>query len=298
MYTSVATLRWHRQTGRPHVVTINGMLDDWALNNARWKKRVAGWLYENANLRAAACLHVNTDAEREAVRRYGLEGPCCVIPNGVTLPDGPSSTAPPWAGTIPSDAKVLLFLGRIHPKKGLRELIDGWASWRANAGDKASWHLAVIGWDDGGHEDALRQRVRENALGDAVHFLGPQFGADKAAAFSHADAFVLPSHSEGFPMAVLEAWSYALPVLKTPACNIPEGFDADAAVRIAPEPGAIADGLDRLLGASERARTAMGRRGRTLVENRFTWPRVAEQMHRVYRWILGDADRPDCVTFD
>ena len=297
MYTSVATLRWHRRTERPHVVTINGMLDDWALRNARWKKWIAGTLYENSNLQAAACIQVNTEAEREAVRRYGVDGPVCVVPNGVALPDDPSPGAPPWAGEIPVDANVLLFLGRLHPKKGLEELLDGWAEWGSSAGDE-SWHLAVVGWDDGGHAEGLRERVRTNELDEAVHFLGPLFGEDKAAAYTHADAFVLPSHSEGFPMAVLEAWSYALPVLKTPACNIPEGFAADAAVRIDPAPASIAEGLDRLLGAPADARTAMGRRGRRLVEERFTWPRVAEQMHRVYRWLLGDGPRPDCVTLD
>jgi len=297
MYTSVATLRWHRRTDRPHVVTINGMLDDWALQNARWKKWVAGTLYEDANLQAAACIQVNTEAERAAVRRYGIGGPVCIIPNGVILPDDRSADSPPWAGDIPADANVLLFLGRLHPKKGLEELLDGWAEWQST-GNADAWHLAVVGWDDGGHEKDLRRQVRANALGDVVHFLGPRFGDEKAAAFRHADAFVLPSHSEGFPMAVLEAWSYGLPVLKTPACNIPEGFSSDAALRIAPEPSAIAEGFDRLLAAPPEARVAMGRRGRTLVEERFSWPRVAEQMHCVYQWLLGDAARPDCVTLD
>ncbi|WP_259114673.1 glycosyltransferase [Salinibacter ruber] len=297
MYTSVVTLRWHRQTDRPHLVTINGMLDDWALQNARWKKRVVGWLYENANLREAACLHVNTDAELRAVRRYGVDGPVCVIPNGVTLPDDRSSDAPPWADEIPSHAHVLLFLGRLHPKKGIEELLDGWAEWESSV-NAESWHLAVVGWEDGDHEQDLREHARTNGLSEEVHFLGPMFGDDKAAAYTHADAFVLPSHSEGFPMAVLEAWSYELPVLKTPACNIPAGFAADAAVRIDPEPPSISEGLDRLLNAPPDARTAMGRRGRRLVEERFTWPRVAAQMHQVYRWLLGDAARPDSVTLN
>jgi poly(glycerol-phosphate) alpha-glucosyltransferase len=297
MYTSIAMLQWHRRTDCPHVVTINGMLDDWALQNPRWKKWVAGTLYENSNLQAAGCIQVNTEAEREAVRRYGVDGPVCIIPNGVTLPEDQPGEAPPWAGDIPAVANVLLFLGRLHPKKGLEELLDGWAEWQS-ASDANPWHLAVVGWDDGGHEEALRRQVRTNALDDSVHFLGPRFGAEKASAFHHADAFVLPSHSEGFPMAVLEAWSYGLPVLKTPACNIPEGFSADAAVRIAPRPGSIAEGFERLLSAPLEARVAIGRRGRTLVEDRFSWPRVAEQIYRVYRWLLGDGAQPDCVTLD
>jgi len=298
MYTSLAVLRWHRQADRPHIVTINGMLDGWALQNARWKKWIAGTLYEDANLQAAACIQVNTEAEREAVRRYGVEGPVCVIPNGVTLPDDEPTEVPPWEGKIPSDAHVLLFLGRLHPKKGLWELIDGWKEWRPTADAGASWHLAVVGWDDGGHEEAFRDQVQTEGLDGSVHFLGPRFGAEKAAAFHHADAFVLPSHSEGFPIAVLEAWSYALPMLKTPACNIPEGFSADAAIRIEPAPQSIARGLDRLLGAPLEVRATMGRQGRKLVEDRFSWPRVAERMYQVYRWMLGEGAQPDCVKLD
>jgi len=302
MYPSVASVKWTRHTGRPHVVTINGMLDPWAVSNSGWKKQIAGWLYEDANLTEAACLQVNTKAERRAVRDYGIDTPVCVIPNGVDLPaideiatDGSATGAPPpWAGAIPDDRRVMLFLGRIHPKKGLRELIDGWSRWT----DGEDWALAVVGWDDGGHEPQLRQHVRDAGVKDRVYFLGPQFGDDKAAAFAHADAFILPSYSEGFPMAVLEAWSYALPVLKTRACNIPDGFDAGAALEIEPDAASITEGLQRFTRLPVAEQEAIGRAGRALVEQQYTWPQVARQMRDVYRWVLEDAARPDSVVLD
>ena len=298
MYTSVASLQWSRRTGRPHLVTINGMLDPWAVNNSGWKKKLAGWAYEHANLREAACLQVNTEDELRSVRDYGIDTPACIIPNGVDLPNASVDRTAPWADVIAPEQNVLLFLGRLHPKKGLSELFEAWKQWRTTAPEAASeWALAVIGWDDGGHEARLRAQVREEGLSDSVHFLGPRFGEEKAAAFSEADAFVLPSYSEGFPMAVLEAWSYGLPVLKTPLCNIPEGFSEGAALKIKPEAASIAEGLDALLGGTTDQRRAMGRRGRALVEERFTWDRVARSIRAVYRWILGDAPAPDCVVF-
>lgn len=298
MYTSVAALRWKRRTGRPHVVTVHGMLDSWALNNSRWKKRVAGWLYENANLREAACLQVFNRAEYRAVRAYGIETPVCVIPNGVTLPIEEISHQPPWDGRIPGDQRVLLFLGRLHPKKGLSELIDAWKYVKRDAPAKASeWTLAVVGWDDGGHEERLRQKVKAAGLND-VHFLGPIFGSDKKAAFQHADAFILPSFSEGLPMAVLEAWSYRLPVLMTPACNLPEGFEQNAACEIEPEARSITEGLSQLFRLTTDERAGIGHQGRALVEQRFTWPRIAEEMHAVYQWTLGAGPQPDCVQID
>ena len=124
MYTSVAALRWRARTDRPHIVTIHGMLDPWAVNNSRWKKRLAGWLYEHANLRKAACLQVFSEKEYEAVREYGIDTPVCIIPNGVQLPEEPINRQVPWHFTIPETQNVLLFLGRIHPKKGLDELLE------------------------------------------------------------------------------------------------------------------------------------------------------------------------------
>jgi poly(glycerol-phosphate) alpha-glucosyltransferase len=96
-------------------------------------------------------------------------------------------------------------------------------------------------------------------------------------------------------MAILEAWSYGLPVLMTPECNIPEGFEAEAALHVDPDPSSIARGVRQLSSMSQGERAAMGARGRALVEEQFTWPRVAEQMHGVYRWMLGEAGRPSCV---
>jgi poly(glycerol-phosphate) alpha-glucosyltransferase len=296
MYPSWAGLRWARRTGNPYVVSVHGMLDPWALDNARWKKWVAGRLFEDAALRRSACLHALNDEEYRSIRAYGLDGPVCVVPNGVDLParEDPA-LPPPWAETFGPEAPVLLFLGRIHPKKGLAELVDGWAAAADALGD---WRLAIVGWDDGDHVPALRQRIQDRGLEDRVAFLGPRYGDEKDAAFRHAGGFVLPSHSEGLPMAVLEAWAYELPVLMTRACNLSAGFEAGAAHEIAPDPSSIAEGLRALAQASATERRAMGRTGRRLVEDRYTWPQIARSMRAVYRWVLGEGDRPDCVRLD
>lgn len=298
MYTSVATLQWKRRTGQPHIITTHGMLDPWALNHSRWKKRIAGWLYENENLREADCVQVNSEAERRAVREYGIDTPVCIIPNGVSLPEDDRDSSPPWTEQIPEDRRVLLFLGRIHPKKGLSELISAWERLVRDGSAQASeWSLAIVGWDDGGHEARLKRQIEEAGLKN-VHLLGPMFGADKEAAFHHADAFILPSHSEGLPMAVLEAWSYRLPVLMTSACNLPVGFEEGAAVEMRPAPASIADGVHTLFEQSEAERRNMGRQGRALVERQFTWEQVARQMTEVYRWVMGKGKPPSTVVFD
>ncbi len=291
MYTTVAALRWRRATRRPHMVSVHGMLDPWAVGHAGWKKQIAGWLYEHRSLRRAACLHALNDEERMAIREYGLETPVCVVPNGVDLPETVPASAPPWAKNgVGDDDRVLLFLGRLHPKKGLSELLTAWEKV-----DPDGWHLAIIGWDDGGHEAALQDQANDGNLTECIHFLGPRFGEEKAAAYHHADAFVLPSHSEGLPMTVLEAWSHRLPVLMTPACNLTEGFQAGAALSIEPSVEEIAGGLDQLMRLAPEARRAMGQGGRALVEENYTWPQIARTMRGVYRWIIDEGPRPNCV---
>ena len=298
MYPSAASRQWNQRQQKPTIITPHGMLDPWAVRNAQWKKRIAGWLYENAHLRGAACLHALCAAEAEAIRAYGLRNPICIIPNGIDSPAATPVELASWQAILPANANVLFYLGRLHPKKGLPHLLSAWAAAHAASEHAAAWHLVIAGWDQGGHEAELQAQAQQLGLSTRVHFVGPQFDAAKHAGYHRADACILPSFSEGLPMTVLEAWSYGLPVLMTPQCNLPEGFQADAALRIDPEPAHIAQGLTALFAMPDHERTAMGERGRALVAQRFTWPHIAQQMLSVYRWALGQGDKPDCVMSD
>jgi glycosyltransferase involved in cell wall biosynthesis len=282
-YCSVGSQRWHRGTDRPYIVHPHGMLDQWALRNARWKKRIAAVLYENQHLRGAACLRALSEAEARSIRSYGLRNPICVIPNGVDLPDLRESNAK----TQSENGKTLLYLGRLHPKKNLINLIRAWNQLsNSQCAESKCWVLAIAGWDQGGYESELR-RI---AAADSIVFLGSRFGAEKSQCYRTCDAFILPSLSEGLPMTVLEAWAYAKPVVMTPECNLLEGFSAGAALRVGPTPEEIADGLRSIIQMSDDGRKAMGARGRDLVTTKFSWPRIGEQMRAVYEWVvLGGA---------
>jgi glycosyltransferase involved in cell wall biosynthesis len=325
MYPSAAVHSWHCSTSRPYVVSPHGMLDPWALKNSRWKKRIAGWLFENANLRNAACIHALCESEAQSIRAYGLRNPVAIIPNGIDLPVATREQG------ADSRKKVLLFLGRIHPKKGLVNLLKAWASISGERGfGTADWVLAIAGWDQGGHEAELKrlstelgirwtenrgrrtddgEQLAENGanetglssdlgLRSSLHFLGPQFGDEKERLLRRANAFILPSFSEGLPMAVLEAWAYAKSVLITPECNLPEGYATHAAIRIEPSVEGIAEGLRTMMQARPCDLEQMGRDGRKLVEERFTWPRIAREMLSVYEWVLEGGAPPACVRFD
>ena len=170
-----------------------GMLESWALRNGRWKKRIAALLYENEHLRGAACLRALSDAEAQSIRSYGLRNPICVIPNGVDLPDLRESNA----NSHPANQKTLLYLGRLHPKKNISNLIRAWnETFNSQRGSADRWILAIAGWNQGGYESELK-RI---AAGNSVIFLGPQFGSRKSECYRACDAFILPSLSEGLPM--------------------------------------------------------------------------------------------------
>ena len=299
-HSSAATAAWGRRAGRgpagrgrrAWVVSPHGMLDPWAVRRSRWKKRIAWALAERRHLGGAACLHALADAEADAARAFGLAAPILVIPNGVSLDAPRPDLPPPWEEDPAGGAngrRVLLFLGRIHPKKGLDLLIDAWADLLKDEPAARDWHVAILGWDDGGHAAALKARAAAlNLCGpDAIGFYGPAFGARKAAALAGASGFVLPSRSEGMPVAVLEAWAYALPTLLTDACHLPAGVARGGALRIEPTTESVREGLAALIAESDAARAARGAAARALVEAEFAWPVIARRFAALYDWLAG-----------
>jgi len=313
MYPSIAVSKWAKCIVRPYIVTPNGMLEPWALHNSRWKKKVAGIFYENRMLKGAACLQANTQKELHDFRAYGLKNPICIIPNGVAMPDAGLETE-----IQKQETKILLFLGRIHPKKGLVNALRAWSSHLKSSiqsSESHGWQFVIAGWDQGGHEAELKNLATElgirwadvRDLREKSHnfkfqlsefqllFVGPAFGEAKDQLLRRASAFILPSFSEGLPMSILEAWSYGLPVLMTDHCNLPEGFAADAALRIGTDTESIAQGMTDLIRSPISNLLSLGHNGRNLVERQFTWDQVAAQMKEVYEWMLGGGEAPDCV---
>lgn len=290
MFPSWANVIWHKRSRTPYVISPHGMLDPWAVRRSAWKKRLVGRVFEDRHLRRARALRALNIAEARAIRSYGLRGPIVVIPNGVDLPEVRSR--PNY-----TDVRTLLFLGRLDPKKRLLELIDAWARTRDHAAADA-WRLRLVGWGRESYVREVKDRVESLHLGDSVELCGPVYGPERDHVLASAHAFILPSASEGLPMAVLEAWSYGLPTLISEACNLPEGFTAGAAWRAGPGCDSIAAALTRLYGASQGELRAMGDAGRGLVERQFAWPEIGRRMVEVYAWILGGGSPPSCVITD
>src|SRR5262249_44571635 len=162
----------------------HGMLESWALQNAKWKNRVAASLYENQHLRVAACLRALCEAEAQSINAYGMRNPICVIPNRVDFPDL-SETSTLQAHAFADGRKVLLYLGRLHPKKNVANLVRAWKQLlNSRPSIRASWVLALAGWSQVGYEQKLKQLARDLDMAATpelacIAFLGSRFGMDQ-----------------------------------------------------------------------------------------------------------------------
>jgi poly(glycerol-phosphate) alpha-glucosyltransferase len=313
LYPSVATTAYSKERGCPYMLSAHGMLDPWAMRNSRWKKIIANALYEGAHLRGARCLRALCEPEARAIRHLNLKSAIAVIPNGIDLPTTSPAGPPPWVPLVGPGKKVLLYLGRIHPKKGLPYLLKAWAQIQKSESRvlASEWVLALAGWDQSGHEGELKRLAGDlglksgalnngngNGRGGAeysVVFLGPQFEAGKAACYHFCDGFILPSVSEGLPMVVLEAWARKKAVLMTPQCNVPAGFVRNAALRIDPNVESVVNGLNQFLRMTVADRLTMGCRGYSLAAEEFAWPSISARMKEAYEWILGGGSEPSVL---
>lgn len=275
-----------RKLGVPLMVSPRGMLGRAALGFSSRRKRLAWALIQGAAVRQAACLHATSETELDEIRAIGLIQPVAVIANGVDL-------APPKPASRPG-VRTLLTLGRLHPKKGLPNLLAAWAQIEARFAD---WRLRIVGPDENGHAAELSSQARGLGL-QRVSLEGPLFGQAKIEALQAADLFVLPTLNENFALTVAEALAAGTPVvasqgapwsgLETHGC----GWWVDAA----PQP--LAQALASAMGQPTEALARMGEAGRNWMARDFGWTSVAADMAAVYGWLAGARDAPDHVRFD
>lgn len=275
---------WARRFSKAYVVSPHGMLEPWALRNKWWKKRPYWLLVERGNLRRAACLRALTHAEAEDFHRLRLEAPVVVVPNGVEVPADISPTAFYEQYPVLRHRRLILYLGRLHYKKGLDLLCCAWAR---VCRDVPEAHLVLAGPDFERTRAELEALVGRLGIGERVTFTGMLSGSLKWGALAAAEVFVLPSRSEGLPVAVLEAMGAGKPVIVTRQCNLPEVGQAGCGWMIEPEGGQLEAALTELLRADGSQARAMGAKGKQLVESRYNWRHVGRQMANVYDWVLG-----------
>jgi len=271
-----AAQRWHK----PLFVHQRGVFDPARLEFRSFKKKLFIDLVARPIMRKATTLIALTQAELESFRALGVETPCRIVPNGIevgTFRQQPGPT-PMDLWKIPPHAQVILFLGRLHPVKGVERLLEAFLQICARL-PKA--FLVMAGPDDWGYTKEFTRKVRQAGVGERVIFPGMVSGEAKLDLLARANLFCLPSDAEGFSMAVLEALASATPVLLSPGCHFPEAEKAGAGRVVPTTPAALAEALLDLLSQPERLKI-MGQRGFEVVRDNYSWDHITDQLLGVY----------------
>lgn len=293
---SLVSAEMRRRFGTPTVVAPHGSLEREALARSRWKKALVRRLYEDRNLRECSCLHACSPMEFEGFREFGLANPVAVIPNGIASDWLESSgDAPRFREKfgIPAQKRILLYLSRITPVKGLPVLLEALHMARR---ETREWVLVLAGADEFGHLAEVRDAVSRLGLSDHVLFPGPLYGRDKRDAFAAAELFVLPTKRENFAIVVAEALGAGVPVITTKGAPWGELLSHDCGWWVDVDPEAIAVALKDAVERPQHELRLMGERGRDLVKARYSWSRAAQMTLELYAWLLGQGERPGFVA--
>lgn len=269
----------------PFIVSPHGMLDGWVMN--RFKK-IALSLYERKSLERAACIHALNEHEYQTLRRMGFKNPIAIIPNGIDFSQLPQFSNP---AKDTSKKKKMLFLSRIDPKKGLATLIEAWSELEPH-----DWELEIYGWGDAGYVKSIESLIVSKGMAGNIRLKGEVHGEDKHEVFNAADAFILPSFSEGFPMVVLEAWQHKLPVLLTSSCNMPEAFQENAGFKISNKVSQLASDIQIFMNLGELEKETFGMNGFELAKKSYDWHIIGNSLNELYQWILKGGMNPKFVT--
>ena len=259
----------------PYIISPRGMLEPWSLEQKKWKKRLGLWMYQSRDLERASVIHCTSELEQKNLQSFNSRLSSFVVPNGTTIPVLTDSLI--TDSLRPKTIKRLLFLSRLHPKKGIPLLLEAW-----NAIRPSGWECIICGPDCDGHRRVIERMIASLGLSDSCKVIDAVEGEEKANLFRSADLFILPSHSESFGNVVAEAMSYGIPVITTTAtpwsvlneercgwCVDGDGKSITLALRTA-----IQLPSDQL--------RAIGLRGHEIAKKQFSWSSSAEDLALAY----------------
>ncbi len=259
-YPEWVATRLARRLSIPYIVSPQGMCDPFEMARKAWKKKIYFNLVERYILRGAAAIHATTNAEKHYCEQLQTCGHVRVIPNGVDIYPPLSNQLmehylPHELALVPSQNPVLLFMGRLHPKKGVDLLIPAFAQVLQNHPE--AW-LVMAGPDPVSYQQSLIELAQSFQVQNRVFFPGMVTGLHKRALLQRADLFVLPSYSEGFSLAVLEALAAAKPVVISQNCYFNEVLDAGCGRVVDNSVPQLAQALSDLLDLDGSTRAIVG----------------------------------------
>jgi glycosyltransferase involved in cell wall biosynthesis len=280
--------RYARKIHIPYVISPRGMLEPWSLEQGKIKKKIALRLYQFNDLSKTACIHATGNIEAKNIHKLGFKNPIAVIPNGIDLSELfiKDKEEVKFKNTI-------LFLSRIHPKKGIELLIEAWT--KIEKPIRKDWVIKIAGNGNEKYIVHLDKLISESKLENEIEIIGPKFGEEKITVYRQADIFVLPTYSENFGIVVAEALACGVPVITTKGAPWEELNTLNAGwwIDIGVEP--LANALNEAMQLSDNERRKMGLNGRKLVEENYSIESVAQKMIQLYEWILYKKEKPEFI---
>jgi glycosyltransferase involved in cell wall biosynthesis len=282
-YPSTVAMSIARHHQVPYIVRPLGQLCTWSLQQSEYKKKIYLQLIERKNISKSQALHLTSAQEQQEVNQLHLNTPSFVLPHGLNIPPPiPHARARLRQHlNLPTHEPILLFLSRLHPKKGLDYLIP--------ALSKLTHHpftFVIAGEGDPSYEQELKALIEKSGLSDRTHFAGFVAGETKNLFIQGSDLFALTSHSENFGVVVLEAWAARVPVLLTPGVALASiAQEHQLGYVSALDTNAIVHALDHYLKYPQEGRT-MGNHAYNFTLKNYAWEKVAAQISDVYRSVL------------
>jgi len=274
MPACAAVQRIAQKRGYKVVLTPHGMLEPWIIKRHYWTRKVpALWLYQKAAVQRADCVQATAESERDNLLKLGYNSNIKVVRLGIDAESIEMKRS--W-----KKSRQILFLSRVHVKKGINFLIEAAAALRA---ELQGYKILVAGEGDADYVEAMKSMICDRGLQDIVKLIGGVYGDEKWRLFQTSDFFVLPTHSENFGLAIAESLASGTPVITTvgtPWSDL-NSSEAGAWIEIGTEP--LVETLRRFLSLSEDELETMGRNGRKLIETKYSAHVMAEQMMEVYK---------------
>jgi glycosyltransferase involved in cell wall biosynthesis len=285
-----------RREKRPYLIEVNGALDPLELANKPWRKRLVRSWFQDEMLHNASCIHVNSLREAKHLRELGFQTPIVVIPAGfnqsefLALQERSKEIIPAWAEGL-AGRNIILYLARIHPAKGIKDLLLAWSTL---AIQNPGWTLVVVGPGDQHEVDSGKAFCRKAGIQEQTVWAGLVSDIERAWAYCRADFYVLPSHKENFGNTVQEALGYGTPVLTTRSTPWLELEQWQSGWLCDDNAISLVQALKKILELSPETRRRMGEAGRKVVSERFGLDYVADQQIATYEWLHG-GPAPACL---
>ncbi len=266
--------KWAQNLGYKVVLTPHGMLEPWIMQRNYWLKKLpALMLYQRSAVTRADCIHATAESERDNLLKLRYNSNIAVVPNGVDVESIELKSS--W-----NKSRKILFLSRIHVKKGIEFLIEAASSLKCKL---EGYEFIIAGEGERAYIDQLKAKAEQLGVFNLFNFCGGVYGDKKWELYKQADIFVLPTYSENFGIVVAEALASGTPVITTTGTPWMELNSNECGWCIDPEQEAITEALRQAISISSDALAAMGERGRALIESRYSMKFIAQEMFDLYQ---------------